>query len=70
MQGFKVLEKGEVVEKLRREGKIVNEERMREWTYGEYEGLFTAEIKAKRKEMGMDGDRSWDIWRDGCEGGE
>ena len=23
-----------------------------------------------RREKGLDGDKEWDIWRDGCEGGE
>ena len=33
-----------------------------EWNYGEYEGLRTAEIHAKRP--------GWQIFRDGCPGGE
>ncbi len=33
-----------------------------EWDYGEYEGLTTAQIRARR--------RDWDMWRDGCPGGE
>jgi probable phosphoglycerate mutase len=33
-----------------------------EWDYGEYEGLKTAEIRAKRP--------GWDLFRDGCPGGE
>ena len=33
-----------------------------EWDYGEYEGLTTAEIRAHRP--------GWDIFRDGCPGGE
>ncbi|OJD36757.1 phosphoglycerate mutase family protein [Diplodia corticola] len=43
-----------------------------EWDYGEYEGLLTAEIRARRAAKGLDADagRPWDIWRDGCEGGE
>jgi broad specificity phosphatase PhoE len=35
---------------------------LREWDYGEYEGLTTPEIRAQRPE--------WDLWRDGCPGGE
>jgi len=36
----------------------------------EYEGLKPAEIRAKRKAQGLDKDQKWEIWRDGCEGGE
>ena len=38
------------------------DERLREMDYGDYEGLTTAEIKQQRP--------SWDLWRDGCPGGE
>jgi probable phosphoglycerate mutase len=30
----------------------------------------TKDIRALRKERGLDKDQEWDIWRDGCEGGE
>lgn len=33
-----------------------------EWNYGDYEGLKTAEIRARRPD--------WDLFRDGCPGGE
>jgi len=33
-----------------------------EWNYGDYEGLHTAEIHAKRP--------GWELFRDGCPGGE
>jgi broad specificity phosphatase PhoE len=33
-----------------------------EWNYGDYEGLTTAQIMVKRPD--------WDLWRDGCAGGE
>ena len=33
-----------------------------EWDYGEYEGLTTAEIREQRPD--------WEMWRDGCPGGE
>lgn len=41
-----------------------------EWDYGDYEGLKVHEIRDLRKERGLDQERAWDIWRDGCEGGE
>ncbi|KAI4625531.1 hypothetical protein J4E80_002663 [Alternaria sp. BMP 0032] len=43
-------------------------ETVREWDYGDYEGRVTSEIKADREKRGLGSD--WDIWRDGCEGGE
>ena len=33
-----------------------------EWDYGEYDGLTSAEIRESRPD--------WDLWRDGCPGGE
>jgi broad specificity phosphatase PhoE len=33
-----------------------------EWDYGEYEGITTATIRERRP--------GWDLWRDGCPGGE
>ncbi len=41
-----------------------------EWDYGDYEGLKAEEIRDMRKERKLDLVRKWDIWRDGCEGGE
>ena len=35
---------------------------LREWDYGEYEGVTTAEIRSRRPD--------WRLWRDGCPGGE
>lgn len=40
---------------------------MREWDYGNYEGLTSKTIREQRADNGQ-GD--WDIWRDGCPGGE
>ena len=40
---------------------------IREWDYGDYEGLTSKTIRAQRTKRG---EGSWDIWRDGCPGGE
>ncbi|RXW19513.1 hypothetical protein EST38_g6336 [Candolleomyces aberdarensis] len=40
---------------------IVTED-VREWDYGDYEGLKTSEIHKNKP--------TWDIWKDGCPGGE
>ncbi|RPD64969.1 phosphoglycerate mutase-like protein [Lentinus tigrinus ALCF2SS1-7] len=40
---------------------VITEE-VREWDYGEYEGLLSSEIKERNP--------NWVIWRDGCPGGE
>ncbi|CRJ81454.1 hypothetical protein BN1708_001901, partial [Verticillium longisporum] len=41
---------------------------IREWDYGDYEGITSPEIRRLRKEQGLS--EGWDIWRDGCPGGE
>ena len=41
-----------------------------EWNYGNYEGLKDQEIRLLRKKKGLDREREWNIWSDGCEGGE
>jgi len=38
------------------------DDRLVEWDYGDYEGRTTAEIQRTRP--------GWDLWRDGCPGGE
>ncbi len=38
------------------------DELLREWDYGDYEGLTSAEIDRQRP--------GWSLWRDGCPGGE
>jgi len=38
------------------------DEDLREWDYGEYEGLTTPQIRERRPD--------WNLWRDGCPGGE
>ena len=46
------------------------EEEITEWDHGMYEGWLGSEIRASRKERGMDKDADWSIWSDGCEDGE
>lgn len=41
---------------------------MAEWSYGDYEGLYTQEIRDLRSQRGMDKHQAWNIWRDGTEG--
>ena len=55
---------------LMKSGKVTVTEDIAEWDYGDYEGLLTKEIRARRKEKGLDKEKPWDIWVDGCEGGE
>ena len=55
---------------LRVEEKVTITDALAEWDYGAYEGLVTSEIRKGRKARGLDKEREWDIWRDGCEGGE
>ncbi|AQZ11694.1 SHB17 (YKR043C) [Zygosaccharomyces parabailii] len=50
--------------------KVIVDDDLHEWDYGDYEGLLTEEIVQLRKSRGLDRDRPWVIWRDGCENGE
>ncbi|EXJ60886.1 2,3-bisphosphoglycerate-dependent phosphoglycerate mutase [Cladophialophora yegresii CBS 114405] len=50
------------------ESKLNVTEEIAEWGYGDYEGLYTHQIQELRRSRGLDTDRAWDIWRDGCEG--
>lgn len=50
--------------------KVEITEDIREWEYGAYEGVTPTDIRKQRKEKGLDTERPWDIWHDGCEGGE
>ncbi|KAI9838983.1 MAG: hypothetical protein M1819_004191 [Sarea resinae] len=55
-------------EDVRTDAKTEVSEDIREWDYGDYEGMVTPDIREKRKKEGLEG--TWDIWRDGCPGGE
>ncbi|CAG8954640.1 hypothetical protein HYFRA_00004560 [Hymenoscyphus fraxineus] len=50
--------------------KVELTEDITEWDYGEYEGMVVNDIREMRREKGLDKEKKWDIWRDGCEGGE
>lgn len=61
-QTFEILTSGEGPKEIAEE--------LAEWSYGLYEGLLTKQIREARKERGLDKEKEWDIWRDGCEEGE
>ncbi|KAK0936712.1 Sedoheptulose 1,7-bisphosphatase [Friedmanniomyces endolithicus] len=68
--GEKTTEKGGSVEAGHAEGTeavVEVTEAVREWDYGEYEGVTSKQIAERRREAG---EGQWDIWRDGCPGGE
>ena len=54
-------------EDIRTNAKVQITEDIREWDYGDYEGVTSADIKVQREKEGKG---PWDIWRDGCPGGE
>ncbi|KAF7717887.1 Histidine phosphatase superfamily (clade-1) protein [Penicillium ucsense] len=54
-------------EPIRTEATVEVTEAVREWDYGDYEGLTSAQIKSMREEQGLP---PWNIWTDGCPGGE
>ena len=47
--------------------KVQVTEDIREWDYGDYEGQTSKQIAIERERNGAE---KWDIWRDGCPGGE
>ena len=58
-------------EETRQKIQIIEENNVREWEYGDYEGKLTKEIVQSRRERGVDDpSHTWDIWSDGCENGE
>lgn len=52
---------------IRTEAKVQVTEDIREWDYGDYEGVTSKQIQGDRKKAGVP---PWDIWKDGCPGGE
>ncbi|KAF4549931.1 Sedoheptulose 1,7-bisphosphatase-like protein [Elsinoe fawcettii] len=58
-------ERGEARRKT--DARVEVTEDVREWDYGDYEGLTSKTIREQREARG---EGSWDIWRDGCPGGE
>ncbi|KAH6674472.1 histidine phosphatase superfamily [Halenospora varia] len=65
---YEILFDGAAKKELESKSEITED--IREWEYGAYEGLLTAQIRAARKERGLDAERPWNIWVDGCEDGE
>ncbi|KAJ5166182.1 uncharacterized protein N7482_004963 [Penicillium canariense] len=59
--------KREEEEPIRTEAQVQITEAIREWDYGDYEGLTSAQIRSIRAEKG---EGPWNIWTDGCPGGE
>lgn len=57
----------QTAEPIRTEAKVEVTEAVREWDYGDYEGLTSKQIRAQREERG---EGPWNIWTDGCPGGE
>lgn len=57
----------ETKSRLEGEGRITITEDITEWDYGKYEGLTPGQINTRREEQGVG---RWDIWTEGCEGGE
>jgi len=56
---------------IRTEANVEITDDIREWDYGDYEGVTSAQIHEMRKKQGIGGpDGAWDIWSEGCPGGE
>ena len=52
-------------------GSVETSEEIREWDYGDYEGMLKEEVNELRRRRGVQSaDNVWSVWRDGCEGGE
>ena len=52
------------------EYRVTVTEDITEWNYGKYEGWTKKEIRDSLESQGWDKEREWDVWLDGCEGGE
>jgi len=63
---FDEFEKGKLDDE--RKAKITS--KLAEMGYGIYEGLKDHGIRASTNERGLDKERLWDTWTDGCEEGE
>ena len=50
--------------------KVITTDDIREWDYGDYEGLKIGEIRELRRMKGLDQDHEYSVWKDGCQGGE
>lgn len=59
--------KPENEEPIRTNANVEITDAIREWDYGDYEGLTSKQIRELREK---NGEGPWDIWRDGCPGGE
>ncbi|KAF4632226.1 hypothetical protein G7Y89_g5909 [Cudoniella acicularis] len=56
---------------IRTEAKVEITDDIREWDYGDYEGITSPQIRELRKKQGIGGpEGKWDIWKEGCPGGE
>jgi len=56
---------------IRTEANVQITEDIREWDYGDYEGITSPQIREMRKKQGIGGPNGdWDIWSEGCPGGE
>jgi sedoheptulose-bisphosphatase len=56
---------------IRTEANVEVTEDIREWDYGDYEGITSPQIRELREKQGLGGPNGeWDIWKEGCPGGE
>ncbi|KAJ5887487.1 hypothetical protein N7495_007528 [Penicillium taxi] len=60
-------EHSEEAELVRTHASVEITDSIREWDYGDYEGLTSNQIRSIRTQ---NGEEPWNIWTDGCPGGE